>query len=201
MSGVGMRPYLYDEEYSVIYLGNTPSPGKVTLSGHDRFKKWDIKEAKGQAGASSTLNGDPVGQFEATFELAADELDEDGLDDFDRWEDFQRLIESTTSGPTPIALPVYHPDLARNHFTEVTNGGVGGMVHDGRGGATIKVKFLEYKPAKPKPAAKAVAKPGATPAAAGGGAGAGGGVAPQKPDPNAAKKRELADLLNKAKQP
>jgi hypothetical protein len=197
MSG-GMRPYLYDEEYSAILLGvpGLRSPGVVKLSGPDRNKNWDIQKAKGQSGASTKLNGDDIGQFEAEFFLAADEVDEDGRDDFDRWEDFQRLVESTTSGPSPVALPIYHPDLARNHFTAVTNGGIGGMVHDGQGGARIKVKFLEYKPPKPKPAAKA--KPKAAGAAAPGSTGPAGNV---KPDPNAAAKAELAALLAEAKKP
>jgi hypothetical protein len=193
----GMLPYQFDEQYSALVLGTMRSPGKVTLSGHDREKAWDVKAAKGQAGASTTLNGDPVGQFDAEFELMSDGTDEAGLSDFDRWEDFQRLLESCVNGPKPTALPVYHPDLARNHFTEVTVKKIGGMVHDGRGGAKVKVSFLEYKPAKPKPAAKAQAKPGANPAAGA----AGGGTKPQKPDPNAAAKRELEGLLAVARAP
>src|SRR5690606_29962779 len=176
----GMRPYWYDEEYSVIILGTVASPGTVTLQGHDRNKEWDIKAAKGQTGASSALNGDPVGQFQATFYLAADNQDGEP-DDFDRWEDFQRLIESTTRGPTPVALPIYHPDLARNGFTAVANGGIGGMAHDGKGGAIATVKFLEYKPPKPKPVVSAKAKPGSSAAAS-------ATSKPAKPDPNAAAK-------------
>lgn len=178
------------EDY--IVLGNMRSPGTCTLSGHDRTKNWDIKAAKGLAGASSSLNGDDVGQFDVEFYLA-DQAD------FDAWDDFQRLIESTTNGPKPFALPIYHPDLARNHFTEVTNGGVGGVRHDGRGGRLVKVKFLEYKPPKPKPIAKATAKPGGKVATGGGGEF--GPPPPPKPDPNADAKRELAALLEEARRP
>lgn len=170
-----------------IILGTTTSPGKVTLSGHNRDKDWNIAKAKGQAGASSTLNGDPLGEFEATFELADDE-------DFDAWDEFQRLIESTTNGPKPVALPIYHPDLARNRFTEVVNRGISGMTWTGNGGATVKVKFGEHRPPKPKPAAKAEAKPGQQTA--------GSTTGPQqKPDPNAAAKQELARLREEAARP
>lgn len=186
-------PWDLDEELSVIVLGTTTSPGKVTLRGHNRDKNWDVKGAKGTTGASSALNGDPVGSFEATFELAGDDVD--GRTDFDEWEDFQRLIESTTSGPTPVALPIYHPDLARNRFTEVVNGGVGGMVHDGKGGATVTVKFLEYKPPKPKAPAKAKPKPDAA------GAASSATSKPTKPDPNAERKRQLAALVDEANKP
>jgi hypothetical protein len=184
-------PYDLDEDISTLVLGTMRSPGVVKLSGHNRNKDWDVKAAKGQTGASSSLNGDPVGQFEAEFYLAGDDVDSvNGPSDFDVWEDFQRLIESTTNGPTPIALPIYHPDLARNKFTEVTNGGVGGMIHDGKGGAIVKVKFLEYRPPKPKPAAKAQPKPGGD-----------NGAGPTKPDPNAKAKEELRRLREKANEP
>jgi hypothetical protein len=181
-----MKPYELDELYNVIFLGTAASPGIVTLSGHNRDKSWDIKAAKGQTGASTTLNGDPIGQFTATFYLAGDTLD-GNPDDFDKWEDFRHLIESMTAGPKPIALPIYHPDLASQRITEVTNGGIGGMVHDGKGGATVSVKFLEYRPPKPKPAVKAAAKPARV-----------GTTTVEKPDPNAGRKLYVDGLRQTA---
>lgn len=193
------RPHDDDDALSAIVLGGGAggvggkrSPGVVTLSGHDREKNWDTKAAKGQAGATEVLNGDPIGTFTASFYLADDGANPGEPTDFDQWEDYQRLIESTTNGPKPVALPIYHPDLARNHFTEVVSGGVGGLVHDGKGGATVKVKFREYKPAKPKPAAKATVKkvmsdPHGDPNGAN--------------DPNAQRKAELAALVAEARKP
>jgi hypothetical protein len=189
--GHGLQPNLYDPEYSRIILGSVFSPGVVKLKGHNRFKNWDVKAAKGQAGATSTLGGDPVGRFEAEFFLAGDSRVDGDPTDFDDWEDFQKLIESMTNGPRPVSLPIYHPDLARNGFTEVSSGGVGGMIHDGRGGALITVKFLEYKPPKPKVSAKAVAKPAVRQ----------GTTVLVKPDPNAKAKAELEALLDQARQP
>jgi hypothetical protein len=188
-------PYDFGDFLDKHSLGTVMSPGKCTITGHERVKAWDVKAAKGQTGASSSLNGDPIGQFQVVYELSP-EPDDDGLTDFDRWTDFQRLIESTTNGPKPTALPFYHPDTARNHFTEVSNAGVGGFVYDGKGGATVTVKYIEYKPPKPKPAAKAAAKPG--------GPGVnltGYGGSTSKPDPNAAAKAELAGLLDQARKP
>jgi hypothetical protein len=175
------------DPHDYIVLGSSQSPGVVTLSGHNRDKAWDIQAAKGQQGASSTLNGDPIGAFQAEFYLADQE-------EFDAWEDFQRLIESTTNGPKPVALPIYHPDLARNRYTEVVNGGVGGVLHDGRGGRIVQVKFNEHRPPKPKPAAKATAKPAQNYANTNEGS-------RSPPDPNAEAKRELAGLLDEARKP
>lgn len=180
------RPDDYEDgELDYVILGITRSPGICRITGADREKDWDVKKAKGQTGATSTLNGDPVGTFEIEFTLSSEE-------DFERWDGFQALIESTVRGPRPIALPIYHPDLSRAGYTEVVCGGVGGRVYDGRGGATHKIKFLEYRPPKPKKPAKAAAKPGSS------AAGAAGGAAVRE-DPNAAAKRELAGLLAEAR--
>lgn len=186
-------PYVLDDLLSVIVLGTLSSPGTVKITGHDRNKDWDIQAAKGSAGSSDKLNGDPIGQFTCTFTLGGDDLD-DPNDDFVQWEVFQKLVESLTNGPAPIALPIYHPDLARQKITEVSGAGVGGMNHDGLGGATIVIKFIEYKPLKPKPVAKAQAKPAR-------GGSRGGSSAILANDPNAAAKAELAGLVAQAKQP
>lgn len=190
-AGEGMLPYLYDEEYSVIILGTDTSPGTCVVSGHDRNPEWDNQKAKGSTGASSKLtDARPIAVFSVTFYLASDNFDGNETD-FDRWERFQRLIASTTNGPQPFALPIYHPDLARQGITEVTNAGIGGMVHDGKGGASITVKFQEYRPPKPAPTKKASAK--------GASGTAGKGANATKPDPNAKAKAELAGLLVEAK--
>lgn len=191
------RPHDIDEDLSAIILGTARSPGVVQLRGHNREKSWDVKPAKGQTGASSAKQGDPIGEFTALFTLADDGDNGDGPGDFDKWEDFQRLLESIVDGPKPKALPIYHPDLARQHYTEVCVKSIGGMIHDGMGGATVEVKFIEYKPPKPKPATKAQPKPYAQDNEGD----IGTGRRATSDDPNAAAKRELAGLLTEAKQP
>ncbi len=179
-----MLPYLYDEEYSTLILGDTPSPGKfVILSGLGRPENWDVKAAKGTTGASTVLNSPAVRHIKTRFDLSSQ-------DDFDRWESFVRLIGSMTSGPKPFALPVYHPDMARDGITELTNGGIGETTHDGQGGVSHFVDFLEYKPPKPKPASKPGGKTTGNTAGK-----------PAKPDPNAKAKAELAALVAAAKAP
>ncbi len=179
-----MTPNTHPELFRAITLGTATSPGTVTLTGHDRNPSWDVEDAKGQKGASSTLNGDSVGQFQASFYLAsaADQI---------AWPAFQRVLESTLNGPK--ALPIYHPDLAANHFTEVCAASIGGIVRDERGGATVLVKFIEYRPPKPARAKKATGGTGGVnPADPGSGGGSGY-------DPNAERKRELDELLDEAR--
>ena len=178
-----MTPYTHPTLYSKMVLGTKVSPGVLTLSGHNRELNWDVKQADGEEGESTLLKGKKAGEFQARFDMTDEEYDED-------WPAFQRLIERTTNGPSPEAIAVYHPALAANHFTEVVNNGIGGVVFDGKGGCFVLVKFREFLPPKPKPPAAPAAAP-SDPAAGDENA----------YDPNAAAKNELDGLLSEAAKP
>jgi hypothetical protein len=138
-------PELY---VSIVLLG-TPSPGQVTLSGHDRKITWDVKAGQSLDGASITRKAVPPGEFTASFYLVKDVAQ--GTDDLTAWEPFHQLLESISIGQAiPTAPTIYHPDLARNKITSVVVSSIGGMVYDGKGGATVVVKFQEYRPPKKK---------------------------------------------------
>ncbi len=141
--------------WNKLRIGTTRSPGVTRLSGHDQKFGWDIQNATGAAGAITKRINEPLKEFDAEFELS-NENDEFGLSEFDEWDAFQALLESSVSGKTPFAFDVYHPDLARNHITSVTVGSISGIALDGKGGGKIKVHFLEYRP--PKPASASAAK-------------------------------------------
>jgi hypothetical protein len=171
-----INPLDHEFAYDSIVLAGVRSPGKVTLSGHDRKIGWDIKRGSGQSGASMTRTSEDPVEVTCTFYLATRE-------DFDAWPSFDGLIRSTTSGQTPKALDVYHPDLVANGITSVVLSSFGGVVHDGLGGQTVTVKLIEYRPPKPKggsPNGSKTKKPS--------------NVQPDPNDPNAAALAELAAL-------
>lgn len=143
------NPIDHEDLFNSIELGGIVSPGKVTLSGHDRKASWDVKKGPGLTGATTTLKEIPPIEFTATFYLVRD--DSQGIDQFEEWETFLRVIESTVSGQKPKAIDIYHPDLASQTppIASVCKAGVAGVVHDGRGGQTIAVKFQEYRAPKP----------------------------------------------------
>lgn len=178
-----------------LIVQNVLSPGKVTLSGLPRKNGWDIVNAKGKTGSSTTLNGAPVAQITATFELMGDEENDDGQTVFDRWDSFARLLQTSVEGKAPVALRVYHPDLADAKITELVLGpnGISLPTYDGKGGKSYTVDFIQFKPPKPKAAAK---PKGGTVNYANTNEGK-----RSPPDPNAAAKQELARLTNLAKQP
>jgi hypothetical protein len=147
--------YANVETWSKIIVAGIPSPGVLkSLTGHERAIGWDIQNAKGQDGGTSSRTGEPLGKFVATFYLV-DEVDETGLSDFDRWDDFQRLLESSICYDEPVALDVYHPDLARNYFSAIVLRKMGEMIPDGKGGATISVELGEHRPKQTKPSGSA----------------------------------------------
>lgn len=172
-----INPLDHEDIYNAIVLAGRRSPGVVTLSGHDRKIGWDIKKGNGQSGASMTRTSEDPIEFTCAFRLADRE-------DFDAWPAFDGLIRSTVSGPTPKALDVYHPDLVMNGITSVVLSSFGGVLHDGKGGQTITVKLLEYRPPKSK-----------------GGSPNGSKTKPKgvTPDPNQAALDELARLTQQYK--
>jgi hypothetical protein len=163
------NPLDNEELYNTIELDGVESPGVVKLSGHDREIDWDVKIGAGTTGGTTTMKAQKLADFTASFFLA-------DLDDFNDWPAFQTALESSVKGKGK-GLDVYHPDLARNGIKSVVLKKIGGVIHDGKGGQTIAVQLLEYRP--PQPAK-------VTPA----------GSAKKGPDPDAAAKAELAALTS-----
>lgn len=131
-----------------LVLAGVPSPGTVAITGQKRVIGWDVQAASGQTGATTKRKGEPIGEFDATFFLT-DEAAEGGSD-FENWDRFESLILSSVEGTDPKALEIIHPDLNRLGFTAVVLGELGELKNDGKGGATITVHFLEYRPPAPK---------------------------------------------------
>jgi hypothetical protein len=111
---------------------------------------WDDKEASGQEGASTTFQGRTLKAFKTRHSLILDPLT--GVDEISDWENFAALLDAATSGATPVAYAVWHPDLATQGISDATPRKVGCLKHDGYGGASVEVEWKEHRPPKPKPA-------------------------------------------------
>ncbi len=174
------NPFDDPELYSSIVVAGNRSPGQVTLSGHDRVIGWDVKKGTGQTGATTTRTSEDPIEFTCAFYLVQDDIL--GIDDFAAWESFSSLFRASVAGTTPLALDIYHPDLAANDIKSVVLKSFGGVVHDDKGGQTVSVKLLEYRPPKPK---------GGTPS--------GSKTKKKTPDPDQAALDELAKLTDEYK--
>lgn len=186
-----MRPYEFDDLLSVLTLGTLVAPGKCTVQGLEDPENWNVSKAKGSTGASTKLEGKAPREFSTMHELADDG---DGVE-FYAWDTFRALVDSTTNGAEPKALPIYHPDIARAHITEASKKNVKGPVYDGKGGAVYTIDWIEFRPPKPKPPARARAT------SAGSSATGADGATRDRYDPNAAAKAELESLLTEAQRP
>lgn len=169
--------YKHEELFNVIVLNGHSSPGVVKLSGHETKVVWDVQGGPFQNGSIIRYKWSPPVEFQADFYLVDDPSQ--GLDDTAKWDDFARLIEATVNNPRqPKAVPIYHPDLARNKIKSVVKASIGGMSYDGKGGTNVTVKFQQYL---------APRKWEGTPQ-----------VKPEN-DPNAALKKQLDALTNQFK--
>ena len=142
-----ISPAANAEAWNKMITAGTPSPGTVKITGATRTIGWDVKTAKGQTGATSARKGEPIGKFVASHYL----VDDPWLgSDYDEWDAYQNLLLSSINGEAPVALEVIHPDLQRLGWTAAVLGSIGEMALDGKGGATVKVAFLEHRPPAPK---------------------------------------------------
>ncbi len=170
MSSEIINPLDFEDNYNKVIVAGVRSPGVVKLSGHDRKIGWDVKKATGQKGATMTRTGEDPVEFTASFYLA-------DIEDFEQWPAFDGLLRSSVSDSTPKALDIYHPDLVVNRIVSVVLSSFAGVVHDGKGGQTVTVKLMEYRPPQ-----KASGSP------------TGSKAKPKTVDPNQAALDELARL-------
>jgi hypothetical protein len=173
-----------DDKGDVLEIAGIRWVGRFVISGHDRPQTWNVQNAKGQKGATSTHEGEGIAKFKLRLQVADDPSIP--VDEYAELDKVLAMIDSTTSGPTPFALPIYTRDLARNRITAFSNGGIGGMVRDGKGGAYVDVDCIEYRPPQKKATGSAKAK------------GSSSTTKPAKVDPNAGAKAELAALVAQA---
>lgn len=148
MTGEELSPFRNGDAWDKFVLGGVANPGvaKVTPK---REIGWDVKDATGQDGGSTTRKGQPIGEIEVEYYLVDDPINGN---DFETWPAYEAIIWSTVSGDKPTPVDCEHPDCARLGFKSVALKTPGSMQPDGKGGSRVKFTFLEYKPPKPKPA-------------------------------------------------
>jgi len=166
----------------VIFWQDQPwqSPGKTTVKCR-RVIGWDKKAAQGQKGASSERKGEPLKTWTSTHQLTDQVKMVDGVaipNDFEQWDVWEFLLARSYDEDKPKALSVFHPELYRQGVEAASVEEIGSMVRDGVGGATIEVKWLEFRPPTPT-----------------GGGGSGGAV---DPDDEPDGRTETDDAIDKA---
>lgn len=149
-----LNPIEHSQDADFLTLQGVRSPGVIaSMSGHDREYKWDVKEGKGTAGATTTFTNIPPVKFSVKFSLWTPT----------HFTELERFLAvcffDPTKDPSLNARSIFHPWLAPLSIASVVTTKIGGIVHEGKGLYSVTVEFLEYKPA---PKVNATATPGAT---------------------------------------
>jgi hypothetical protein len=179
--------------YDCFFLAGIQSPGVCKMNVPETDEGWEKQESKGNSGGETIHNGRKLIEFDAELYLWKETWQKGFQDWFEAWEQFKPILSKPVAKNANKALDIYHPQLEGLGIGSVVVKGWTEPVPDGQGGATVKIKFLQYAPPKPKAAGKPKGSAGA------GGGGAGG--ANEKPDPNADVKAQIAAQIDELSKP
>lgn len=193
----GAAPTIATAVHETFIVCGIAAPGIATVTGAERPYKWDVKDAKGNSGATTTYQGEGVVKCKVELHLWKDGTDPtDPTDHFAEWDSFRELLQSGMKEKKLRALDVLHPALVDVDVYAAGVERIGQLVPKGGGLWSVTFDLVEYKPPK---------KAGGTPSGAKGamqpGSGGGGGADGAKNAPSAKDEqdKELEKLLAQAK--
>ena len=153
--GSGLDPINDAEAWHTIILSGVKSPGVIPVDGIRGFKRetgWDVRRAKGQAGATLVRTNNPPSEGEIDFQLWTG-------DHFFQWQQFVTAIQyqpSLFGKPGEIskiadAITIYHPSLAQPDIdiTQVVIKHISPIRHVGQGLYVVTIEFIEWRPPPP----------------------------------------------------
>lgn len=143
------NPYDNPELYDVIVLGGQQSPGVCKLNAPTRDHGWEKSEPAGSDGGEVVNKGKKLMEFDVVLTLWKEP---GGVDHFDRWETWKQILKTPVAKNAPKALDIYHPQLDGLDIKSVVAKSWNEPQPIGGGKSTVTIKFLEYSPAKKKPA-------------------------------------------------
>lgn len=189
---MSVNPIDHPELYESFLLAGERSPGVCKLGGPMLDHGWAKQEPKGSSGGETIQNGTKLVEFTAELYLWRDSE----VDHFARWVEWRPILRRPIAKGASKALDIYHPQLDELGVTSVVCAKEGSLEPDGRGGATVKLSFLQYAPPQPK----AAGKPSGSSSQASG-ADANGKPKPPKKDPNQDLKDEVDGLVDQFNNP
>jgi hypothetical protein len=135
-------PITNPKAWSVLYIGNTASPGIIDKDGIQGFARkigWDVKKGKGAKGATMTLESAPpsTGSFRFVASTPAD---------FVAWDSFLPLLKYTNVIADKQAVAIYHPCLVDVGVSAVVVEEITPWRHVGLGKYVRTISFIEWTP-------------------------------------------------------
>lgn len=142
----GVDPVAFPSLYDTFLLAGEFSPGRCRFNFPTRVEGWDNQQPKGSRGGESVHNATPLIDFDVEIYIWRDRGK--GVDHFARWEAWAPLLGTPVAKNAQKALDIYHPQLDGLNVTSVVVKTWTQPQPDGKGGATVKIKFAEYAPHK-----------------------------------------------------
>jgi hypothetical protein len=140
---IGLDPVVAASSYMFITIGGRRSPGIIaSIDGFDRNTGWDVKEGKGQQGATLTRKSAPPAKGSITFRLGTSQQ-------FTDMYQFVAFLRYAPGKDNKGAFDIYHPFLAINAVNTVVVESITPITHAGRGMYEITISFIEYLPPPP----------------------------------------------------
>lgn len=186
-------PHDNPELFDTHTLNGVRSPGTVTFSGLENRAKVDVKDGDGQDDGFVTHKGRKIRKFKATYHLVRDHVAD--VDQFAEWDAFLPILKAAQEGDE--AAEFFHPDTAELEIGAVTVEAIGGKKRDAKGGATVVVDYIDYRPARAKP----VTSPSGARTSPSRGTYDSSGTSGPSVDPNEQARNNLDALLEEARRP
>ncbi len=141
-----MNPIDNPGAYDALRIAGKRTPGQLKWTSPPKVDEgWEKKEAKGSKGGETICNGRKICEFAVELYLWRDTI----RDEFAAWEAFKPVLAKTTKdGAAQQALDIYSPVLEEAGISAVVLKNVPCAIPDGKGGATVLLEFMEYRPAK-----------------------------------------------------
>jgi len=187
-----LNPIDNAQDYDFCEVDGEENPGIIAPGGVTGFKRdteWETKKGKGTKGGTATLVQLPPAKGSIKFLLWT-------AAHFEAWDQtFRKQFKYDPTKKTKNAVDIFHPILAKQDVHSVVTESIGPETSEGQGLWSITIDLLEYLP----PPKKTVT---GTPGGSGGKGGAKANGTGKADDPIAdAQQKEIAKLLEEAKQP
>lgn len=138
-------PIRYAAEEDVFRIGGQANPGIAKLSGFKRVYGWEIKKGKGIKGSTVTLNEYPPVEGSIEVKLWTPEQ-------FEAWEEFQKLFKYDPTKKTVAAVDWYHQSTEAIELRSIVCKSISNREHQGQGLYVVKIEVIEYNPPAKKSA-------------------------------------------------
>jgi hypothetical protein len=139
MSSATINPIEHPEFWDFAVIAGIQTPGLAGVSGFNRPWKWDVKDARGSAGATETFQGGPPSKGKLTLRFwTAEQIDE--------WYTLQASLMYEPGKRDAAPVRFLHPATFSLGIDKVVIEVIGQIERKGGGLYEVVLDLLEFRP-------------------------------------------------------